>query len=207
MNKMIAGTSLLIILLSPIAKGDVIDIAFNGVEFGMTVEAVTQRLEARCKELQRHESSKPVIPVAREQESYLVCKGFQSTGARRFGRAAFTFGDDALAMVEIREGVSALSALAKSESRNFLHFQAHFHEMLIIDPHSDAAWLLTMDSLHPHMFLWENPSLSDGSFTVQTFDDSAAIPAELKFGASIETVAPLLEQACALTEIDEIDRI
>ena len=67
--------------------------------------------------------------------------------------------------------------------------------------------MLTQESVFPHMFLWSNPLLSANASAARPFDPSARIPSVLKFGESIETLAPLLEESCDMTRQDEIEEI
>lgn len=182
--------------------------AFNGVEFGQSPEVVIERIQGGCESLETVRIDPPVIPVARQDESHVLCRNYEADGVGKIEEIAFTFGDQSLSLIEARGGaVASLSALSESDPQEFRDYEVYFDDLLVTKPDEGAAWLLTQESVFPHMFLWRNPLLSANASAAHTFDPSARIPSVLKFGESIETLAPVLDESCEMTRQDEIEQI
>lgn len=210
MNKILVTTATLgvCLCLSANSSASVIEKAFNGVEFGSSAVAVVERIQEQCDEVETLNVEPPVIPIARQREAHVLCRNYQSGDGLSIGEVVFVFGDDSLALIEAREGaVAALSALAGSEPSQFQDYSVYFEDMLLTQPGEDAAWLLTPESLQPHMFLWRNPVLAANASSARPFEQSAEIPAVLQFGSSIDKLEPLLENSCDMTSREEIEEV
>ncbi len=194
--------------LSANSNAGVVEKAFNGVEFGSAPGAVIGRIENQCGSIETLRVQPPVIPVARLLETHVLCKEFQTGDGAGIGEVAFVFGDDSLALIEAHGGaVAALSALAGAEPIPFQDYTVYMDDMLVTQSAEDAAWLLTPDSVHPNMFLWHDPVLTANAPSARKFEPSAAIPAVLQFGSSIDELNPLFENSCNMTSRQEIDDV
>jgi len=194
--------------LSADSNAGVVEKAFNGVEFGFSPDAVIKRIEDQCSSVETLNVEPPVIPIALQRETHVLCKKFQSSDGTGIGEVVFVFGDGSLALIEARDGaVSALSALAGAEPIPFQDYVVYMDDMLVTQTGEDAAWLLTPDSVQPHMFLWRNPFLTANASSSREFEQSAGIPTVLQFGSSIDELKPLLENSCDMTSIQEIEDV
>lgn len=208
-KKWMAAVSLSLgVLLSVNCSAGIVEKAFNGLEFGAAPASAIERIEAQCGSIETINVEPPVIPIARERETHVLCRNYNTGEGPGIGEVVFVFGDDSLALVEAHGGVvAALSVLAGAEPQEFLDYVVYFEDMLLTNPVADAAWLLTPESLHPHMFMWRNPVLAANASATRKFVASAAIPADLKFGSSIDEVGPLLENSCERTSRQEIEEV
>ena len=76
---------------------DLLRDAFGGIAFGDSVAEVTRKLDGLYDELERIDVKRPVFPLAVRKETHLIAVGLPGVGLEE---AAFTFGDDALVLVE-----------------------------------------------------------------------------------------------------------
>ena len=210
-KKWIAAISLGV-LLSLNCSAGVVEKAFNGLEFGVTPALAIERIEGHCESIETINVEPPVIPIARERETHVLCRNYKkdegpgTDEGHGISEVVFVFGDGSLDLIEAHGGVVAsLSVFAGAEPQEFLDFAVYFEDMLLTNPVADVAWLLTPKSLHPHMFLWHNPVLTANA--TREFKASAAIPAVLPFGSSIDEVGPLLENSCDMTSRQEIEEV
>ena len=190
----VSAVSVMLFFPSP-GSAAILDRAFNGLEFGQTPEAVIERIEDACEMVDTIRIDPPVIPIARLNETHVLCRNYQTADGSIIKEIVFTFGDNSLLLIEAQGGaVASLSALSESEPQEFKDYVVYFDDLLVTRPDGDAAWLLTQESIFPHMFLWRNPLLSANANAAHQFEPSALMPSVLQFDASIEKLAPLLEE-------------
>ncbi len=177
--------------------------AFGGVAFGDTVAEVTAKLEGLGDELVRHDVEPPSLPLARATQTHLIALGLSTAGV---DEVAFTFGDDALVLVEARGGAvdGLLIAFEDQEPSKIQGYRAWFSAGVVAHDERDAVWILGPAALHVNLFQWENPDLPSVAGPQATYARSAAVPALLEFGASLETLLPRIEQAASCWDRLEI---
>jgi hypothetical protein len=180
--------------------------SFHGVDFGNSVDAVTARLSEHCSELVRVDLPVPTNPLAREKQTHLVCRDLATSDGFTIDEVAFTFGDDALGLVEARGGACvALLGSLEEEPFELLDYLAFLRASLVVDEADDAAWILGAEALHAHLFLRSNPDLPSAPERSAPFERSAARPKAFEFGLSIDELRKVMTAASVPTDVQKID--
>lgn len=194
--------------MSANSSASVVGKAFNGVEFGSAPGVVIERVQGDCDAIETVNVEPAMIPVARQSETHVLCRNYKAGENPGIGEVVFVFGDGSLALIEAHGGVvAALTGFAGAEPQEFLDYEVYFADLLLINPAADSAWLLTPESVHPHMFLWRNPVLTANRSFQRKFDPSAAVPEVLQFGSSIDELGPLLDKSCDMTLRQEVEEV
>jgi hypothetical protein len=190
-------------LLPPAARAEEKLVPLPGIEIGSSPEALASGLEERCSEVRRVEAPKPTLPLARDHESYLICVGYEEAGERKIEEIAFTFADGSLVIVEARGGaLAAIATRAGEITWKMIGLELYLDANAIIDPEGDAAWILSAEALHPHLYIWSNPHLPSFQGPVPSYDSSAARPDILEFGGKLEQLKQGLKAACPRADRD-----
>lgn len=174
----------------------------DALVLGAGLESVEQALEPRCDSLQAVSPSPAGFPLAREEETHLVCHGFTFDSGERLDAAVFTLADGALVQIEARGDTAPLTAHA-GDSVSYAHWTAYPAAGLILDDAAGTAHILSGDGLHANLFAWHNPLLDGEPLDYAPVDVS--IPPEVRPGASLETLMPEIEAACPVVQVREID--
>lgn len=194
------------LLLVDLANAGVLSNSFNGVNFGTSVDEVHQKLVEHSDEIRVISVDPPVIPAAETSEVHLIVLGYATGPDSRIEEVAFVFGDSVLVAVEARGGaVEALTLQASGDAMSFEDYNVYLKDLMVAAPSQDAVWLLTQETLHPHMFLWSNTNLPSVEGRENGFNSSAARPSFLKFGRRIDQVYAEMDTLCAMITVDEID--
>jgi len=164
--------------------------------------AVEQALEPRCDSLQAVSPPTAGFPLAREEETHLVCTGFTFDSGARLDAAVFTLADGALVQIEARGDTAPLTEHA-GDSVTFQDWTAYPAAGLMLDSAAGTAHILSADGLHTNLFAWHNPLLDGEPLDYPPLDVS--IPPEVRPGASLETLMPEIEAACPVVQVREID--
>ena len=181
---------------------DLLRDAFGGIAFGDSVAEVTRKLDGLYDELERIDVKRPVFPLAVRKETHLIAVGLPGVGLEE---AAFTFGDDALVLVEARGGQLA-DLLFALEEETFAEGDYEFHPRarVVSLEQENAAWFLSEAAMHPNLFLWANPHLPSVADLEAPYEPSAERPAVLEFGARLEELLPRLKTASFRTSRQDI---
>jgi hypothetical protein len=169
------------------------------------VATVKQKLSKQCQSIKVHDVKPVTLPVAKDSQQYLICSNYQQG---LVGEVAFVFGDHKLKMVEANDGIiEALKGKMSEQPMAFMHYKIDMKQFIIAEPANDNAWLLNMETLHPHLFLWPNSHLTANKDKKALYVSGVAVPAVLPFGKKLSEVKPLLEQHCKLTYLEHIDKV
>lgn len=164
-----------------------------GLQFGQSLRQGLAAMEPRCASVRQVDVAPPSYPLAREQESHLICQDYRHQGVA-IDVMALTYADSGLSLVFARGNVAQLKSLASGEFQPYLHFEASFEDLLVLDPQSDQAWLMSDAAAHPNLFLWSNPYV-DAAASPRY---SASVDASdiLPFGQSLEILEPMFAARC-----------
>ena len=180
----------------------------NGVEFGDGIEVVEEKLRSHTSRAQKVAPKETRFPLAEESEVYWTARDLVTSAGDSLSHVALTFADGTLALVEMRgPGVSAIVERAGEKDFSLAQWEVYLPERLVATESHDHAWILREDALHPHLFLWSNPSIAIGSSQYSPATDSAAIPAALAFGADLEDVYLRLAEVTPHRVQREIDEV
>lgn len=180
---------------------------FVGVAFDDTVKQAKKKLYGYCQTLKLFDAKKVSLPVAKAQEQHLLCLNYQQS-TQKINEAVFVFGDDKLKMVEAQGGIGkALNGKITDKPMSFMDYQVDFSQFVIKQPDNDTAWLMTKESVHPHLFLWANPYLPSNKDKIEHYVSDVATPQVLPFGANLMDALPLLEQQCKLSYVENIKKV
>lgn len=186
-----------LVLLPLMARAEGETNPLPGITLGSSSEDLASVLEGRCVEVRRIEAPKPTLPLARDHESYLICVGYEEAGGATLEEVAFTFADGSLVIIEARGGVlGAIQPRAGEITWKMIGLEIYLDASTLIDPQADAAWILTKEALHPHLYIWSNPHLPSFDGAVPSYDPSAARPDILEFGGKLEQLQHGLKAAC-----------
>lgn len=169
-----------------------------GLEFGQSYDQSLTVMQTRCSSTRRVDVEPPSFPVAVAQEVHLVCTDYRN-GSMRIERVALTFADDRLAMFFADGNTLHLKELSDKPLKRYLHFDASFEDLLVLDPQAGRAWILSEDAAHPNLFMWANPYVEKDAVT--RYAASAAVPGVLRFGATLEDLEPAYQAQCAFMEL------
>ncbi len=175
-----------------------------GVAFGSDVATAKASLEESCQTLKTHASQAPILPIAEASETQLICLSYRGNGLD-LAEAAFIFGDNSLAMVEIYGGANKAYETLPGDTLSYSGFSVKREALALGDMKADRLMLMTMDSVHPHMHYWRSPYLPSNAGAPETFAESAATPALIRFGETSETLRPEFESDCAFLAEQTID--
>ena len=173
-----------------------------GLEFGDDFVAARRAVDGSCRSLREVTIQPPNFPLARNEETHLLCEGF-SAGPVRFGEVALTFADDRLVLVFVRGNASSLRNLVTEPLASWMQFDVSWSDLVVIETGSDQAWIMSQEAAHPNLFQWPNPYLDTSSRI--SYDNSAGRPESLKFGERLYELKPMFEQRCAFTELGQYE--
>ena len=179
----------------------------EGVGFYQSVTQVKQTIKPRCNDLQIIEADIVQLPVAKNSEVHLICRGYTHM-ANQLAEVAFVFSDDNLTMVEANGGIDkALANVISEKPMAFMSYEVDFPQLIIKEPAKDSVWFMTNDTVHPHLFLTPNPHMRANKSRIVKHGKNVNHPAILQFGQSIDDLQPLMEKQCNLSYVEQIDKI
>jgi hypothetical protein len=193
-----------LLLVAP--RADAAPDPLPGIALGATSEVLSDLLEERCSKLKRIDTARPTLPLARNEESYLICLGYKDPDGAHIEEIGFTFADGSLVVIEARGGaVDAILPRAGEVAWRMIGLDVYVATSTVVDPALDAVWIVAEEGLHPHLFTWSNPHLPSFEGPVPLYDASAARPDILEFGGDLEQLSPRLKRACPRTDTDVED--
>lgn len=195
-------------LAAPHVLASPMDSVLPGISLNDSVANVVAILESRCSRLEAIEVASPIIPVAEDIESHLVCSDYRTSGGSVIEIIPFSFGDDQLKFLVARGGaVEIFTSASKSDPFNIAGVEGYIEDLMAVSRQDDTVWLGVMGALRANIFLWDNPYLSQHNRSIQEFDYSVAIPEILHFGDSIENLTSTFRDKCKLIELIEKENV
>ena len=85
-----------------------------------------------------------------------------------------------------------------------MDYQVFTKDLLFIHKKEDTAWILTLESVHPNLFTWNNPLLIDSKNSVN-YNSSAKIPEFIKMGGSFKNELAKFEKLSKVVQVDSLD--
>lgn len=165
-----------------------------------TVQAKLKDIVATSKVI---DVKKPVFPLAKDKEQHLICSEIK-TETGTISKAVFTFSDDRLMYIEAHGHVNkSLAAKLTDTALNYMGYEVYFKQKLFIHSKKDMAWILTDESLHPNLFVWQNPYLKTEK--PEAMPNSGLIPAFLQMGATFNELQSSLEANSTFTLKEDLD--
>lgn len=172
-----------------------------GFELGLTQDETEAYASERCAGVMIVEADSVSFPLARESETHIVCDGFE-TDKGIVDRVVFLMADGVLSHVSASGNTQAFAL--DEESFELLNYQVWLDQRVFINTELDMAWVLNPDGMHTNLFVWRNPLL-DTDTLPEPMPLTFSAPPEVRFGASIDELAPELEEACFFTNTREND--
>ncbi len=198
-RKPIALPMMLGLLIACLSTGSLLaDALPAGLEFGQEPQRSLETLEARCSSVRQVEVIPPSFPLARFQESHLICEDYNHQGLA-FDVLALTHADSALSLVFCRGNVAQLRTLSDDEFQPYLHFDASFKDLVVLDLVSDQAWLMSRAAAHANLFLWPNPYVELEASP--DYADRVDVSDLLRFGFHLETLQPGFAKHCTFKKL------
>jgi len=152
-------------------------------------------LDAECDRVETHTVSPTHHPFALESERHLLCE----TGDQRL---MVSFADDVLLQAELRGDLA--SALPESEPDiQFGPLRIYASSNLIHDVERDRVLRLTSLNEATLLAFWDNPSWTGQQASTSPFE----LPAEIRFGASLEEMETALDGRCQMQRTRPIEEV
>jgi hypothetical protein len=177
---------------------------FNGINLKESLETVQGKLSSIVSGSELIQVDEPVFPLAKETEQHLICTDIKTeTGA--ISRAVFTFSDDQLTYIQALGNVekSLVTKLADTAIQ-YIGYDVYQKQKLFINKEKDAAWIMTDEAWHPHLFVWENPHLKTG-VNEEELTNTGRVPSFLKMGATFDELQASMEANSTFTIREELD--
>ncbi len=179
-----------------------LDGVIAGLEWDDDSASVQSTLAEICGDVKVINAEPVQFPLAAHSEQHIVCSGMQlPTG--EISSAVFVVADDALKMIEARDGaVKALVEPRSDEPVKYLSYHVFDRGQIFAAAEIDAVWLLSTQALHPNLFSWSNPFLTAPDAPAPIYNPSAVLPDVLALGADFETLKPLFEASCPIMNVE-----
>lgn len=194
---------ILAFLLLPTVVFSQAETLFNDIHFDESITQIEEKLNSIGIQKNKVVLDNPTFPLAKNQEAHLIYNNVK-TQHGTIDTVVFTFADDKLCYIEATgNALNCFSKDRKEDARSYLHYEAYFSELVIMNTKKDKVWLLTNDSVHPNLFTWENPYVNK-NFTPSKVNNGT-IPEFIKMGASINNLKPAFESNSLFTNTEELD--
>ena len=172
---------------------------FNGVQFGESLETVSQKLSTHSGKLYDKQASIVSFPLAATTEVHLICLDCKTANGI-VEEVAFTFADDQLSLIQAKgKAIKTIIEKRRDSAQSFMQYTVFWDELIIADEKEDKVWFLTEESAHPNLYAWDNPYLPSHGGKEVTYATSAAIPDFITMGGPMDQLKPLLEEASSFT--------
>lgn len=166
--------------------------AFKGVKMYDPIEVVKEKMSKHCQKVWVVKADKPSFPLAKKQETHLICKTYHFSKKRlAFDLVAFTFADGKLSQIEAKGKFA--KRLAFNEYYKGYKFFGN-PDMMIVNEAKETVWFLSKEGQHPNLFAWSNPYLASEPKKNRLYRASAKTPAMFKFGQGVEALKPVFEK-------------
>jgi hypothetical protein len=189
--------SLFVCLVIPFsALGQSVELV-EGITMGASSADVVEAASRFCESHSVIHAEAVRYPLAGDSEEYVICEGY-SGGPLGFERAAFVLADDRLSQVEaFGVGEEELNALMEKPDGEYLGMVYFGRGSVWLDAGAGRMTWLTESALHPNLFAWSVPQLSETA--IEAIGDSTEIPVFIDFNASLDALEPAFERNCSGT--------
>ncbi len=196
--------SVFILLTLPLWANGQAENQFNGVNLNESLETVRGKLGPITASSELIQVDEPVFPLAKETEQHLICTDIKTeTGA--ISRAVFTFSDDQLTYIQALGNVEkSLVEKLTDTALQYIGYDVYQKQNLFINKEKDAAWIMTEEAWHPHLFVWENPYLKTG-VNAEVLTNTGRVPSFLKMGDTFDDLQDALQDNSSFTLREELD--
>lgn len=192
----------ILLFITQLAQSQICTV-FNGVEFGEPLIKVKERVSAISENIIIIKVNNPSFPLSKNKEEHLIASIVKLKNGT-IERVIFTFSDDKLSFIQaIGNVVNSIASESKHEAKTYLNYQVYTSDLLYINIKSDNAWILTLESLHPNLFTWNNPYLN--SNVEINYNPSAKIPSFIKMEENLEVLLPLLKENSDFIKIENLE--
>ncbi len=166
---------------------------FNGVSFHESLASAKEKISPNVLSHFVLTLDEPQFPLAKNTESHLLCTNLK-TPRGTLAQVVFTFADDQLHYIEAHgNAINVFFSDKRDSIQDFMGYKVVIKDRLFGQPEKDVIWLLTEEAVHPNLFTWKNPYLTEGGPTSVSYDTKGEIPDFIEMGGALDDLRPILQ--------------
>ena len=189
-NRFLSTTALLAMFNAAASS----DASILTIRIGDNYDQVNGKLAYHCPAVKQQSVTPPRFPLAKHGEKHLICESVKGGG-----KAAVVLADGKVSHIYAEDINEELIAKPSGQTNQYLGYRVYSgHQLWTKDK---TATLIDTKALHPNLYVWKNPHISEDKSISQPIDNG--LPAVLKFGATLDELKPAFEAHCQPMEILE----